>query len=241
MASNIHPKEIPDVILLVGTDASGKDHIANLLVEMIEEADGEVVKRKQYITGKHKEKESGSQKSRIELIFEWFILHTFKVLGGIAPWLMLQILKRDLQKDQQSDKKLIVIGHNCLRGLAFYWGHKYKTTDQISVSPSLSESLAQLRSIRGLHVVVLDVEDKIRRKRIIRRKQEGEADYFDQYMAADSARSERIEAFLVWLTRTYLGGVLIENNDLSKDELLWLIQASFPQKQLKGDKGTGIP
>ena len=62
MTSNIQPKEIPDVILLVGTDASGKDHIANLLVEMIEEAGGQVEKRKQYLTGKHAQEESGSHK-----------------------------------------------------------------------------------------------------------------------------------------------------------------------------------
>ena len=52
--------------------------------------------------------------------------------------------------------------------------------------------------------MVLKVEDKICKKRITRREQEGEVDYFDQYMAADSARSERIEAFLVWLTLTFL-------------------------------------
>lgn len=43
MIFNTQLGEIPDVILLVGTDASGKDHIANhLLAEMIGEACGEV-------------------------------------------------------------------------------------------------------------------------------------------------------------------------------------------------------
>ncbi len=67
--------------------------------------------------------------------------------------------------------------------------------------------------------IVLDIDDQFRRQRTAKRTRGGGVDPFDRYMARDSARSERIENIMVWLGRTYLNAVKIENNDLEEGEV----------------------
>lgn len=49
-------------------------------------------------------------------------------------------------------------------------------------------------------------------------------DYFDRYMAENPLLSERVEDFLIWLSRVYLGATKIVNNDLTDDEILLQVQ-----------------
>lgn len=218
----------PDTIMVVGTDASGKDHVANVLDDMIQQAGGDVTRRKRYLAGKTTRERSSSGKSHIELFLERGFLKCFPLCSFLMPVSMNYLLKRDLAAYRAPEEgKLIVVGHNCLRGLAFYWGHHYATPEQIRVPSVLSENLESLRALPGLHTIVLDVEDSIRKARIRKRAERGEADYFDRYMAANEELSERIERFLVWLSVKYLGATLIENNDLDKDELCNQITKGF--------------
>lgn len=213
--------------MVVGTDASGKDHVANILDDMIRQAGGKVTKRKRYLAGKKTRERSSSGKSFFELCLERGFLKCFPLCGFLMPRFMNILLRRDLATFHASEDKLIVVGHNCLRGLAFYWGHRYATPEQIRVPSALCETLERLRLVPGLHTIVLDVEDAIRKKRIKRRAQRGEADYFDRYMAANEELSERIEQFLVWLSVKYLRATLIRNNDLCRDELCSQMMEGF--------------
>lgn len=227
MPPDIHPRSIPDVVLIMGTDAAGKDHVANIVAKMITEAGGAVEKRKRFLTGKVTRKASSTDKHPFELYLERVFLLLHPSLGFLLPTALNLLLKYDLNSFSRPDKKLIIVGHNCLRGLAFHWGHACAGTDQIRVPPGLQATLARMRSLAGLHPLVLDVDDRIRKARIRTRLALGEADYFDRYMAENSARAERIEAVLVWLTLEYLNGQLIENNDLSEVELRKHIAAGF--------------
>ena len=220
-------KDIPDTIVIVGTDAAGKDHVANIIASMIMEAGGKVEKCKRYLAGKVTEEASSTEKSCLELIAEWGFLKLFPFIGRLLPPVLHFLLKRDLCRFRRPVKKLVVIGHNCLRGFAFYWGHAHMKTCQVNISGSLRETFAAMRSLPGLHMIVLDVEDDVRRARLEMRASCGKIDNFDRYMAADTERSERIEHFLVWLCREQLGARLIENNDLNKQELRKLLIQGF--------------
>lgn len=219
VASSLQSPEAPFTILIVGTDASGKDHVANVVTRMVDTMGGTVEKRKRYLNGRRTSKGSSTAKSGIELFLEKGFLILYPFFSFLMPWCMNILLKRDLARFSTPSHNCIVIGHNCLRGLAFYWGHRYTTTEQIKISPAIKATLARMNSLRGLHTIVLDVEDAIRKERIAKRELQGEADHFDRYMVENEQLSERIERFLVWLTVNYLDATLIENNNLSDGEL----------------------
>lgn len=219
LQSRLKPTTLPDIIVIIGTDAAGKDHVANIVEQMILEEGGLVEKRKRYLTGKLTTKSSSSEKSALELFLENVFLWFFPRLGFILPPILTAILRRDIARLSPIDKKIIIVGHNCLRGLAFYWGHS--DTDHTNIRPSrtLQKAFNSMNTIPGLHTLVLDVENDIRKKRIAAREKKNEADNFDRYMAANPARSEQIEDVLVWLTTTYLDGQLIINNDISETQI----------------------
>lgn len=220
-------ESIPEITLILGTDAAGKDHVANILTRMIAEKGGDVEKRQRFLCGKVTTASSSVGKSYFELLLELMFLALYPYLGLPLLTMLTYLLKRDCLRFKQSPKKLVIVGHNCLRGLAFHWGRKLRKGEEITVPPALSSALAEMSAIPGFHVVVLDVDDEIRQKRIRHRAKHGEADNFDRYMARDSLRSEGIESTLVWLAREYLNGQLIENNDLPEQELRRLLFQGF--------------
>lgn len=222
---------IPDITLIIGTDASGKDHVADIVEQMIGEAGYAVEKRKSFLSGKTTRDVSSTDKHSLQLLSEKMFIWLYPFIGFLLPSLLNLLLKMDLKKLKRSDKKVIVVSHNCLRLLAFHWGNRYADTAQIPLSASVQTTLADMRSVTGLHTLILDVDDYVRKERIHKRSAQGESDYFDRYMAEDGKRSERIEEILVWLSQHHLDGVLIENNDLSDRELRQRIAASFAAKE----------
>lgn len=229
MKPSTYPWDIPDVILLIGTDASGKDHVANVLINLIRESGGEVEKRQRFFSGKATNAVSSENKGRFDTFQEKAFLGLFKYLGFLMPLILSMVIVWDLRRFRlPDDKKLVLVGHNCLRGLAFHLAHVFSSIDQIRLPWYLKRTLEKLQSTTNVHVIVLDVEDYIRKQRIAERMSRGTEDEFDRYMHRDGERSEHIEACLVHLARQYLDGKLIENNDLSADELQRILQGGFP-------------
>lgn len=224
---------IPDIVLIVGTDASGKDHLANILTQMITEAGGTWERRKRLLTGKPTQECHNAPKSRLELLLEKLFLLLLPSLGFLLPGGAEKILRHDIQKirRQVSRNKVVVVGHNCLRGLAFYWGHHCGSRH---ISPSLAQTLQRMRTIPGLFTIVLNVDDALRKIRIAKRAKRGLADHFDEYLMRNGALSVRIEETLVWLTRTYLGAMVIRNDDLPEEELRALLAQGFAKRKERG-------
>lgn len=221
---------IPGIILIVGTDASGKDHLADILTQMITEAGGTWEKRKRLLTGKPTQERYNTPKSRLELLQEKLFLLFLPSLGFLLPWGAEKILRHDIKKirRQVSQNKVVVVGHNCLRGLAFYWGHH---SGSRHISTPLAQTLQRMHTIPGLFTIVLNVDDSLRKIRIANRAKQGLADHFDDYLMRNEALSVRIEETLVWLTRTYLGAMLIRNDDLPEEELRALLAQGFAKRK----------
>lgn len=229
----LHPAKFPDVILLLGTDAAGKDHVAVILETMIREAGGEVEKRRRFFAGAITEERSSTDKGLLDSLQERMFLLLLPSLGTLLPFLVNRLLLRDIRRFKPPAKKLIVVGHNGLRALAFYLGHSRKLSAKRRLPDYLIGTLHHLQQKTAVHIIVLDVDDHIRKQRIAQRLDSGKADNFDQYMAANGSRSERIESALVQLTIQHLGGAMIVNNDLSEDDL-----RSHIEKGLPGGKGS---
>ncbi len=225
-ATSFPPHRFPDVILLLGTDASGKDHVAVIIEAMIRRAGGTVEKRRRFFSGKVTREASSTGKSGLDTFQEILFLSLYTLLAPLLPRLIDLVIRRDLRRFSPPAGKLVVVGHNALRGLAFHFGHR-RTTGPVDLPPYLQRTFARLREETHAHIIVLDVEDHIRKRRIAERLATGRADRFDRYMAADGRRSERIEACLVDLVCRHLGGVLIANNDLGDEELQSQILSGF--------------
>lgn len=233
MPSKTYPWDIPDVILLLGTDASGKDHVANVLMKMIHDSGGEVEKRQRFFSGTPTRAVSSEGKGAFETLQEKLFLRFFKHLGPILPMLVSLVTLWDLRRFRlPKEKKLVVIGHNCMRALGFYLAHNFKSPEQIRLPWYLVRVIETLLSKTEVHVIALDVEDHVRKQRIAKRISEGAEDEFDKYMHKDGDRSEHIEACLVYLSLKYLEGQLIENNDLTEEELRDLLKTGFSKNSV---------
>jgi hypothetical protein len=225
-----YPWDIPDAILLLGTDASGKDYVANVLTDLIREAGGEVEKRQRFFGGKTISAASSEDKGFFDTLQEKTFLLLFQRLGFLMPLLVSLIIFWDSRRFRLPvEKKLVVVGHNALRALAFHLGHRFDSAEQIRLPWYLIRALNTMKRATHAHIIVLDVDDHIRKKRIAARLSEGSEDTFDRYMHSDSERSERIEACLVQLVLKYLDGRLLENNDLPDDTLKEMMHDAFPQ------------
>lgn len=217
----------PETILLLGTDASGKNHVANFMADMIEASGHSVEKRDGWLSKKAADIVSSEDKSTLDLMKEQAFIAAFAVTKSLIPLLAGLLVKLDLIRFRRSNRRIIVIGHHAFRVLAFYLGHVCRKEEEIFIPLYLDRILRTIVPATGVKSIVLDIDDRIRKQRIARRKAEGKADVFDRYMAEDGVRSERIEYYLVWLSRRYLSAYVLENNDLDKRELAEEINRAF--------------
>lgn len=207
----------PEVLVILGTDAAGKNHVAEALASMLARSGRRVELREGWFSKIPTAAEA--EKSALSLFQEQLFLSTFGINQYLIPSLIALLIKRDLRRFRKPDHPLIVVSHTGLRILAFYLGHRFRRIDDIRMPAFLDLALRTILPVTRAKAIVLDIEDHIRRQRIARRTRGGDVDPFDRYMARDSVRSERIESIMVWLGRTYLNAVKIENNDLSEAEL----------------------
>ncbi|MEE4355452.1 MAG: hypothetical protein V2I97_03235 [Desulfococcaceae bacterium] len=226
MSENYLPHP-PEVLLILGTDASGKNHVTNFITEEMKKRGYETEKRDGWFSKKPSDVVSSEGKGPMELMKEKVFLTTFPFTKYLMPALLYFLLRGDLAKFQKSTKKVIVISHTALRILVFYLGHVCLREENIPMPRYLDKILKEIVPRTGVKSIVLDIADEIRKKRIRRRMESGNADNFDLYMAKDRERSERIDSFLVWLGKKYLNAVVIENNDPDDATLFSEISAAF--------------
>ncbi len=226
--------QYPDILLILGTDASGKNYVANLIADILEKSGQGFEKRDGWFSNKAANIISSEDKTQIDLLKEKIFLSTFHLTKFLIPFLINLLIKKDLRKFKKSGKKIIVISHTGFRILAFYLGHIYDCKENIRLPRYLDRTLRSVLTVTGSKTIVLDIADKVRQKRIAKRAASGKADNFDKYMAKDNIRSERIESFLVWLAETYLNAVKIENDDLNDEELSFQIYQAFYEFQKQG-------
>lgn len=222
-------QNVPDVTLLLGADASGKDYVANILAGMIREAGGAVQKRRGFLSSRPCASLDSTNKGWLDYAKERAFLLLYPHMGFVMPRLVDMVLRWDLRRFEKPNEKLIIVGHHALRAMAFHLGAERARAGSFSVPDYFGRSLAEMRAMNGFHTIVLDISPDVRADRFEARG-EGKQDYFDRYMAQDPARSERIEDALVWLAQTHLGAAKLENNNLNRGQIGdWLKQQFQPQ------------
>ena len=206
------PPAPPPVLLILGTDAAGKDYVADFLIRRWSAAGHSIEKRAGGFSAAPADARSSSErKGRWGRFQEHVFIRLFPLLRplllGVAGWL----LRRDRRRFRPADRPVVVVSHTALRLLAFVRGQVHAPPP---LSPALQHALRALRETTRATVIVLDIDPAIRQRRIGARIECGTVDPFDRYMLADRVRAERIEGGLVELAVGFLNAKVIENNDL---------------------------
>lgn len=222
-----HPHTIPDVVLILGTDAAGKDHVANILADMIHEVGGEVQKRRGFLSGSPSRTKDSTKKSLWQHAQELVFLSLYARVGPLLPLAVCGVARLDAMRFKEPERKLIVVGHHGLRALAFYLGDKPERRAALALSGCLENAFQAMRERTNLHTIVIDIHHDVRKQRLTARGATGDQDFFDRYMLKHVGLGERIEASLVNLAQKYLDATLITNNDLSEQEIRAKLAHSF--------------
>jgi hypothetical protein len=205
----------PPVFLILGTDAAGKDYVADFLIRRWRAAGYLVEKRAGGFSAPAVDARSSSERKGgwgrfQERVFLSLFLLLRPLLFG-AAWLLLA---RDRRRFRPPPTPLVVVSHTALRLLALVLGQYRESLTVIARFPALERALCAIAPVAGTVAVVLDIDPAIRHHRIRQRIQAGTVDPFDHYMLADPERAERIERALVALATRFLDAVLVKNDDL---------------------------
>lgn len=211
----------PPVLLILGTDLSGKDHVANVYGDAALAAGVPMERRRGMFSAPADRRRSSEGKGCLALFLERLFLATLPLHCRFLPVLTTMFLHYDLWRFRPSrQRRLVVVSHTPIRLLAFSLGHLASRAEEVIVPPLAAAALARLRQVTAARVVVLDIAPEVRQGRLAERRRRGTEDIFDGYMRRDALRSERIEAILVTLAVSHLGAVVVENNDLEPQHLL---------------------
>lgn len=221
----------PPVLLILGTDAAGKDYVANFLIRRWQAMGYRMEKRAgAFAAPAVDDRSSSERKGRWGRFQEQGFLTLFPLIRPLTPYLAQKLLARDQQRFRPSNRPVVVVSHTALRLLAFAYG---PLLPPLPLSPALIQTLHALQATTHATVIVLDIDPAIRQQRIAARVQQGTVDPFDQYMQADHERAERIERYLVTLAMEHLQARVIENNNLADDALERALADALLQRPLK--------
>ena len=204
----------PPVLLVLGTDAAGKDYVAEFLIRRWRAAGHRVEKRAGgFVAPAADARSSSERKGSWGRFQERAFLGLFPLLRPLLPAVAGCFLPPDRRRFRPSAVPLVVVSHTALRLLALVLGQERDGWIALGRRPALARALRAVAP-PGTMVVVLDVAPETRRRRIAARIQSGTVDPFDHYMLADPERAERIEGCLVELATHYLNATVIGNDDL---------------------------
>ena len=213
-------------ILILGTDAAGKNYSGQLVFKRLRHAGLNCAFRERRLSAKDN---GGVEKDKSALghFAEHVFVQSYPVLKPLMPLLVNTLLRLDLIGKQASDGAQIIVSHTALRLAAFDLGHKCEDPSNATIPYSTIRLLQQLKDKHNGDTIVLDISHQTRLKRVNARGESSDA--FDRYLAAQPELSERIEACMVHLAQNFLDATLIENDELSEDELLTAIAKASPQ------------
>ena len=224
------PGALPPLLLILGTDLAGKDHCANVVADTADAAGVIVERRRGAFSGRTAQHRTSEHKPLFALWLEWLFLATLPLHCWLLPYVTAWLIFFDLRRFSQPQRtSVLVVSHTALRLLAFALGHRFERTEQIQLPAITRRALQAIIPATSVVTVALDIDHRVREKRMAERAGRGTVDHFDRYMASDPGRSERIEQFLVWIGQTFLNAITIVNNDLSDAELLAQLQSGLSQ------------
>lgn len=201
------------LVLIIGTDASGKDHVARLVLAHLQEAGVFLEKRRGWLSAPACAADSSEHKGPGRLFAERLFLRIYPLIAwALPPALTLCILADVLIYRTLRRRPVMVVSHTALRLLAFHMGHD----DAFRMPAHLGKALAKLRGL-GLQTLFVTTERHVRLGRIHDRIRRDKVDHFDLYMADRPHHGERVTDALECIAVEHLQARTI-CNDAHGDE-----------------------
>lgn len=207
----------PTVLVILGTDAAGKDHVADFLIQRWEALGHAVEKRAGSFSAVSVDRRSSSdRKGVIGRGLERLFLTFFPVLRPLLAIVLPLMIRRDLRRFQRPDHPVLVVSHTALRLLAFSEAWRPSSA---SIPRSSISALAHELTETGATFLMLTLAPFIREQRIQRRIDNHTADPFDRLMVRDPQLANRFQRQFTTLAVQCLGARIIENNNLDSEAL----------------------
>ena len=207
----------PPVLLILGTDAVGKDHVADFLIQRWEALGHRVEKRAGSFSEVVADKRSSSdRKGALGRAMELLFLTFFPLLRPLLAIVLPLMIRRDIRRFQRPDHPVLIVSHTALRLLAF--SEAWRPSKSGNPRPSVT-ALARELAETGATFLMLTLAPSIREQRIQRRVDNLTSDPFDRLMVRDPQLANRFQQQFMTLAVNSLGARVIENNDLDPDAL----------------------
>ena len=197
-----------NLVLILGTDASGKDHLARLVLAHLQKAGVFLEKRRGWLSAPACAADSSEHKGPARLFAERLFLRIYPLIAWALPTaLTLCILADVLTYRLLRRRPVMLVSHTALRLLAFHMGHD----DAFRMPAHLGKALATLRG-QGLQTLFVTTERDVRLGRIHDRIRRDKVDHFDLYMARRPRHGERVTDALERIAVDFLHAHTIRND-----------------------------
>jgi hypothetical protein len=161
----------PPTLVILGVDASGKNHIANLAADLLAARGHPAAKRSGWLAAHPRQVASSQDKGCVRRLEEWLFVTAYPLHRVLLPRLVDLAVRADLRLANRLGRRVgpgtILISHTPLRVLAFHVGHGG------SIPGYLDARLRRLGERAGGRAVVLDIAHETRLARVADRAAHG--------------------------------------------------------------------
>lgn len=221
------------MVLFLGMDAAGKDHIANILTGMIEERGLTVEKRRSFFCGRRSVTKDSSKKTIFAKIRQKLFLSLHGPFAPFVPPALNWLMQRDVRHFVPPKSKLVVVGHHPIKALGFYLAQTGRGSQDFTIPRQIEKTLRQMNRKTNAHVVMVDVDEKIRAQRVAQRIKAGQCNDLDLFIQHHPKQAKLIEEKMIYVAQEIFGGVRLTNNNLSLDEIKEQLFDGFARRQNK--------
>ncbi len=218
------PGGMPRLVLIIGTDASGKDHVARLALRYLRERGATLERRRGWLSAPACDAHSSEHKGPARLLAERLFLRMHPLIGrAMAPALTLCILADTWLFRTLRRRPALIVSHTALRLLAFHMGHEAS----FRIPEALARAIEGMRDA-GLVTLLVTSEAPLRLRRIEGRIRRDKVDNFDLFMAARPQLADGIAAALEHIATRHLGAATIRNDAHGDEGILQELRRLWP-------------
>lgn len=218
------PAAGPGLVLVLGTDASGKDHVARLALAHLQGLGAFLEKRRGWLSAPACAADSSEHKGPARLFAERLFLRIYPLIAWALPTALTACILADVLVYRSLRRKpVMVVSHTALRLLAFHMGHD----DAFRMPRHLGRALAAMRGL-GLGTLFVTTERDVRLGRIRDRIRRDKVDHFDLYMARRPRHGERVTAALERIAVEHLQASIIRNDAHGDEHIAAALREIWP-------------
>ena len=218
-------QDLPRLVLILGTDASGKDHVARLALAHLQGAGVCLEKRRGWLSAPACAADSSEHKGPARLFAERLFLRIYPLIAWALPTALTMCILADVRTYRLLRRRpVMLVSHTALRLLAFHMGHD----DAFRMPAHLGKALATLRG-QGLQTLFVTTERDVRLGRIHDRIRRDKVDHFDLYMARRPRHGERVTDALERIAVEHLRARTIPNDAHGDEHIAAALEEIWPK------------